>query len=195
MAVSLLSGVAAAQYAKKRKPDTGPRAVGLLKIDAKGRAELVPVVIRIDGKFYDAGAYKADPIPMALQPDTVYEGMKSGVSQGIFTTSGAARGLDGWFADGKWRTNTQIEAAKARAKAEAEKKAKKASEDPVNGGPPRLKRPGDTPPPGSAPSQPQPDAKKTAPPVPAGSTTPPQGSGSSASSGASSASSLDCIGE
>jgi hypothetical protein len=139
----LLYQAADAQFAKKRKPDTGPRAVGLLKIDAKGRAQLVPVVIRVDGKFYDAGAYKADPVPMALQPETVYEALKSGVSQGLFTTSGAAHALEGWFADGKWRSNAQIEAAKAKAKAEAEKKAQKASEDPINSGPPRLKRPGD----------------------------------------------------
>jgi len=141
----VFSQFANAQFAKKRKPDTGPRALGLLKIDAKGGAQLIPVVIRIDGRFYDAGAYKADPVPMALQPETVYEGMKSGVSQGLFTAAGAARGLDGWFADGKWRTNAQIEAAKAKAKAEAEKKAQKASEEAVNSGPPRLRRPGDTP--------------------------------------------------
>ena len=161
---------AAAQYAKKRKPDTGPRAVGLLKIDAKGRAQLIPVAIRIDGKFYDAGAYKADPVPMALQPETVYEGVKSGVSQGLFTTAGAARTPEGWFADGKWRTNAQIEANKARAKAEAEKKAQKASDEPVNGGPPRLRRPGDPPPPSSSKA---PDAQKTPPPNSAGSASSP----------------------
>jgi hypothetical protein len=155
---------AAAQYAKKRKPDTGPRAVGLLKVNAKGGAQLIAVAIRIDGKFYDAGAYKADPVPMALQPETVYEGVKSGVSQGIFTTTGAARGLDGWFADGKWRSNAQIEAAKAKAKAEAEKKAQKASEEPVNGGPPRLTRPGDKPAQSSSPAPPT--AKNTPPPAP-----------------------------
>lgn len=166
LACAFVAQFAAAQYAKKRKPDSGPRAVGLLKIDAKGRAELIAVVIRIDGKFYDAGAYKADPVPMALQPDTVYEGLKSGASQGIFTTSGAMRGLDGWFADGKWRTNAQIEAAKAKAKAESEKKAQKASQDPVNSGPPRLRRPGDAPPPSSS-TTPS-DANKT----PSSSTTP-----------------------
>jgi hypothetical protein len=174
-----------AQFAKKRKPDTGPRAVGLLKIAANGRAQLVPVVIRIDGRFYDAGAYKADPVPMALQPETVYEGLQSGVSQGLFTTSGAARGLDGWFADGKWRTNAQIEAAKAKAKAEAEKKAQKASEEPVNSGPPRLKRPGDTS--SQSPSSSQPDAKSPKTPAPAApaSTNPAPAAGSSASAASS----------
>ena len=177
--------LAAAQYAKKRKPDTGPRAVGLLKIDAKGRTQLIPVAIRIDGKFYDAGAYKADPVPMALQPETVYEGVKSGVSQGLFTTAGAARTPEGWFADGKWRTNAQIEANKARAKAEAEKKAQKASDEPVNGGPPRLRRPGDTPPSSSK----APDTQKTPPPNSAGSASPPAPAPSTSSTSSSSTSS------
>jgi hypothetical protein len=165
--------LAGAQYAKKRKPDTGPRAVGLLKIDAKGGAQLIPIVIRIDGKFYDAGAYKADPVPMALQPETVYEGVKSGVSQGLFTTAGAGHAPEGWFADGKWRSTAQIEAAKTKTKAENEKKAQKASEDPINSGPPRLRHPGDAPPPGS--SAAPPDARKTPPatPTPAGSANPP----------------------
>src|SRR5260370_7684912 len=65
--------LANAQFAKKRKPDTGPRAVGLLKIDAKDRAHLVPVVIRIHCKFYAAGAYKADPLPLPFQPHPVYQ--------------------------------------------------------------------------------------------------------------------------
>jgi hypothetical protein len=160
--------LADAQFAKQRKPDTGPRAVGLLKIDAKGRAQLASIVIMIDGKFYDAGAYKADPVPMALQRGTVYEGFQSGVSQGLFTTGGAASGLDGWHADGKWRTNAQIEAEKAKAKAEAEKKAIKASDEPINSGPPRLKRPADAP---KSSSTGSPDAQKTLPaPAPSGGT-------------------------
>jgi hypothetical protein len=173
---------AAAQYAKKRKPDTGPRAVGLLKIDSKGGAQLIPIVIRIDGKFYDAGAYKADPVPMALQPETVYEGVQSGVSQGLFTTAGAAHAPQGWFADGKWRTTAQMEAAKAKAKAESEKKAVKASEDPVNGGPPRLKRPGDAAPQTTSASQPAPKSQQVPAPSATGAASPAATAASASSS-------------
>jgi hypothetical protein len=190
LAGALVAQFAAAQFAKKSKPDTGPRAVGLLKIAGNGRAQLVPVVIRINGKFYDAGAYKADPVPMALQPETVYEALKSGVSQGLFTTAGAARTPEGWFADGKWRTHAQIEAAKAKAKAEAEKKAQKASEEPVNGGPPRLTRPGTTssqnPSSTSVPKTPEASA-----PAAAGSTSPTTAAGTSASSASSASSAKD----
>src|ERR1700682_3263379 len=78
-----------AQYAKRRQVSKGPRALGLLELAANGKAHLLPVTIMTDGKFYDAGAYKANPVPMALDPETVYEGLKSGVSQGLFTVSGA----------------------------------------------------------------------------------------------------------
>ena len=133
-----------AQYAKKRQISKGPRAVGLLELAENGKAHLVPVTIMVGGNFYDAGAYKADPVPMALQPQTVYEGLKSGVSQGLFTVSGALAGSDGWIADGKWRSSADLKADAERSKAEAAKKAYKAPEE--VGGPPKLRRapsPGD----------------------------------------------------
>jgi hypothetical protein len=191
LAGMLVAQFAAAQYAKKRKPDTGPRAVGLLKIDAKGGAQLIPVVIRIDGKFYDAGAYKADPVPMALQPGIVYEAMQAGVSQGLFTTAGAAQAPQGWFADGKWRTTAQLEAAKTKTKAESDKKAQKASEDPVNGGPPRLRRPGDAAPQTSSPSQPGTKSPQAPAPAAMGAASPAATSGPAASTAASASSSKE----
>lgn len=63
--------------------------MAILQFDGKGGATLVPVAILIDGKFYDASAYKADPAPMALEAGTVYEAEQSGDSQGLFTVSGA----------------------------------------------------------------------------------------------------------
>ena len=93
----------------------------------------------INGKFYDAGAYKADPVPMALQSGTVYESLKSGVSQGLFTVSGALPETTGWVGDGKWRSTAEIKADAERNKAEAAKKAYKAPDD--ISGPPKLRRP------------------------------------------------------
>jgi hypothetical protein len=99
-----------AQYSKKRQVSKGPRAVGVLELAGNGKAHLVPVTVMIDGKFYDAGAYKADPVPMALQSGTVYEALKSGVSQGLFTVSGAMSPDTGWIGDGKWRSTADIKA-------------------------------------------------------------------------------------
>lgn len=174
-----------AQFAKKRQVSKGPRALGLLELAANGKAHLLPVTIMIDGRFYDAGAYKADPVPMALQPGTVYEALKSGVSQGLFTVSGTMAESIGWIADGKWRGSADIKADAERRKAEAAKKAYKAPEE--VGGPPKLHRaPHSGEEASSVPSQPAPPASqpKTTPdpPSPNASKSPPStpGTGSTA---------------
>jgi hypothetical protein len=169
-----------AQYAKRRPVSKGPRALGLLELAANGKAHLLPITIMIDGKFYDAGAYKANPVPMALEPETVYEALKSGVSQGLFTVHGAINEKESWVADGRWRSTADIEADRARAKAESAKKAQKAPEE--AGGPPKLRRaqqPTDqtsptptqtAPPPNSAPSAPPKNPPSAADPGDAAST-------------------------
>jgi hypothetical protein len=93
----------------------------------------------IDGKFYDASVYKADPVPMALDAGTVYEGLKSGVSQGLFTVNNPIP-HNGWLGLGSWKSNEQIEAEKEKAKARAAKLAEKPAVDFKAGGPPRLSR-------------------------------------------------------
>jgi hypothetical protein len=75
---------------------------------------------------------------MAIDPETVYEALKSGVSQGLFTVSGAMNEKESWVADGKWRSTADLEADRARRKAESAKKAQKAPEE--AGGPPKLRR-------------------------------------------------------
>jgi hypothetical protein len=138
---AILSGLIFAQIAKRAPQSKGPRALGLVELAENGKAHLIAVTILIDGRFYDAGAYKADPVPMALKPEIVYEALKSGVPQGLFVVRGTMRGEDGWIADGKWRSTAQIEADKAKAKAESDKRAQKAPppEQQV-GAPPKLKR-------------------------------------------------------
>lgn len=153
------TGILFAQIARRRPSDKGPRALALVEVAKNGKAHLRPITIMIDGKFYDGGAYKADPIPMALQAETVYEAVKAGVPQGLFTVSGTLHEENGWVADGKWRSTAQIEADKARAKAEAEKKAQKApSPEQEIGGPPKLRRAPDTAPSSSSPPPTQPTA-------------------------------------
>jgi hypothetical protein len=90
-----------------RKKDAGPRAVGVLQMAANGKVSLVPIAILIEGKFWDAAAYKADPIPMALEPGTVYEGERTGSSLGLFTVNSALHSnavnlLSPWLGTGKW---------------------------------------------------------------------------------------------
>src|SRR5206468_2089617 len=84
-ALALMSGQTSPAQPTRREPAReGPRAVALLELPANGKARLIPITVMFDGKFYDAGSYKASPIPMALQQDTVYEAVRTGVSQGLF---------------------------------------------------------------------------------------------------------------
>jgi hypothetical protein len=124
---------------KKLKKGKEPRAVGILELDSKGQATLVPVAILIDGRFYDASAYKADPVPMALDSGTVYEAEESGESQGLFTINAARHGKSAaanpWVGTGSYLPKG----------AEAKKTTRKAEDVPlgINGGgdePPRLTR-------------------------------------------------------
>jgi hypothetical protein len=86
-----------------RKPTSkGPRALGLVQIKPNGKARLIPIAIIMDGKFFDAGAYKATPVPMALDFGIIYEGMRTGVSQGIFTITQPGQLNHNWIAEGTW---------------------------------------------------------------------------------------------
>ncbi|MGA8500923.1 MAG: hypothetical protein WB683_05200 [Candidatus Sulfotelmatobacter sp.] len=94
----------------KKKPVKGPRAVALLQLSSGGKATLIPIAILVDGKFYDASEYKADPVPMALDSGTVYEAEESGDSLGLFTVSGAlhskTRGAaQAWVGAGSYALN------------------------------------------------------------------------------------------
>jgi hypothetical protein len=142
----ILANLLPAQSSSRTKKITGPRALGLLEITPSGKVSLLPVVIMIDGEFYDASAYKAAPVPLALYTDTVYEGVKTGVSQGLFTVTMAQHGQDTWRGQGKWQSAADIAgaAAKKKASAAAAEKAK-AIRDNADG-PPVLRRAGAAPP-------------------------------------------------
>jgi hypothetical protein len=149
-----------AQLARKAKEAKGPRALGLVELSADGKARLIPIAIMVDGKFYDAGAYKASPVPLALWSETVYEAEKTGVSQGLFTVGEAIRaGSDNWFAEGKWRP------------AGSEPKKRHTAANPKlddDEGPPKLRRPESdrqptAPPSANTPPPAAPDDKKSSP--------------------------------
>ncbi|MGB0050445.1 MAG: hypothetical protein WBP70_23580, partial [Terriglobales bacterium] len=98
----LRAQVSIPQYGRKQV-DKGPRALGLVQLSPTGKkARFVPIAIMMDGKFYDAGAYKADPVPMALDFGIVYEGFRSGVSQGVFTITQPGELNHNWIAEGTW---------------------------------------------------------------------------------------------
>ena len=81
--------------------------MGLLQLAPSGKAHLIPITILYDGEFYDASAYKAAPVPMALESGTVYEAVRAGVSQGLFTVSSALRGNNTWTGEGTWKSTSR----------------------------------------------------------------------------------------
>ena len=135
------------------KKDKGPRALGLLRMTTNGHATLVPIAIMIDGQFQDASAYKASPVPMALDSGTVYEAERTGKSLGLFTVNGALHSdaenaAVPWLGTGSWLA----------AGSEPEKKELKAESTPRgldnDDAPPRLTRDKDENPSASKPASP-----------------------------------------
>jgi hypothetical protein len=125
---------------KPKKKVKGPRAIGVVQLNG-GKGTLIPIAILVEGRFYDASVYKADPVPMALESGTVYEVEQSGSSQGLFTISGALHSTTAgrphpWTGAGSYLPNGT----------EVKKSTRKAEDVPVgidatsNDEPPRLTR-------------------------------------------------------
>lgn len=199
--VSLLAAGAAAQEERpqitpgERKiggKEVGPRALALLQLGANGKSSLVPIAIMVNGKFWDAAAYKANPVPMALDSGTVYEVEKTGSSQGLFTVNAAlhsnsANVSNPWIGTGLWLP-AGSEGPKTGMKAEAVPVGLETTD-----GPPRLSKSTsatkETPPTSSAPAA-APSAGSSAPAsapssTPASTTGPPSAGSPSTGAGSS----------
>jgi hypothetical protein len=126
-------------------------------LSPKGKARLTPIAIMVDGKFYDAGSYKGKPVPMALDFGVVYEGFRTGVSQGIFTITQPGQLNHVWMAEGTWLP------AGAKPPETSKKYETPVIED--NDAPPRLHR-GTERPAASTSDKPAPTPTPQSPPVP-----------------------------
>jgi hypothetical protein len=83
-------------FSQTKKNSAGPRAVAVLEWTPQGM-RLIPISLLINDHYYDATLYRANPIPMALDQDTVYEVQKSGDPIGDFTVT-----LAGQLPNGAW---------------------------------------------------------------------------------------------
>jgi hypothetical protein len=171
-----------------RKKDAGPRALAILQMTASGKVTLVPVAILVNGKFWDASAYKANPVPMALETGTVYEGERTGSSVGLFTIGSALHSLAvntqvPWIGTGSWLAQGK----------DAPNKAMKAESVPVgidnSDEPPRLSKGGSSS--GSKPASDKPAGDKSGTTSGPSSSSSPSGSSSPSSSSSGSSSSGD----
>ncbi|MGA3318201.1 MAG: hypothetical protein ABSC64_17400 [Candidatus Korobacteraceae bacterium] len=133
------------QQAQKhdKKNKSGPRAIAVVEFLPGGGTRLVPIALWIDGHFYDASLYGANPEPMALQPETLYQALTCGEPAGWFTVT-TSRDVNGnWVAEGQWKPETPVEARLAQ-QAAKQPKPKTKGQDVLSDdqGPPVLRRPG-----------------------------------------------------
>src|SRR5437016_9413323 len=124
--------LAAPLFAQSPSPPpqkSGPHALRALAVVqfVNGKPlKLEPVIIFENGNFEDATLYQAGPLPMAIQPGTVYEVQREGVPLGLFTIQQPEQEKNDWYAKGSWITQSQIAAAEAAKAAQAKaKEAKK----------------------------------------------------------------------
>lgn len=103
---------AAGQYpghtqADQKKTAKALRAISVLEwIGAPGKpvaSRIVPVSVYVDGEYQDGGLYLAQPAPLTVQTDTLYELEKAGVPQGTFYIAGGEDVGGSWFGYGQWK--------------------------------------------------------------------------------------------
>ena len=127
------------------KKQKGPRALGVVAWSGNSETPdpatsvLDPVAIYVDGRFYDAALYQAQPEPLAVDSGVVYDVLQSGDSIGTFTLGGPREQEGAWYGIGRYEP-------KAAAVAQATKPASpsKSNAEPEDERP-RLRR--GTPPP------------------------------------------------
>ena len=122
-----------------KKAKHGPRAIAVLEFLPGGGARLVPVALWIDDRFYDASLYGANPAPMALEPETVYEATNYGESTGLFTVTTPEQVKGNWVAAGQWKPHRTLDDRLAKQAASKPKQAK--ADNPIDDRP-VLKRAG-----------------------------------------------------
>lgn len=107
----------------------GPRAIGVVEFLPGGGTRLVPIAIWIDDRFYDASLYAANPEPMAVQPQTVYQATDYGEPTGLFTVVTPREVNGSWVADGRWTPHLAMDEKLAQQAAQQPKKKAPANPD------------------------------------------------------------------
>ncbi len=92
-----------------KKAKRGPRAIAVVEFMPNGSMRLVPVALWIEGRYYDASLYGANPEPLAIEPETVYEALSLGEPTGTFTITTPQQVNGNWVADGNWQPHSAMD--------------------------------------------------------------------------------------
>lgn len=127
------------QTESKKPAKRGPRAIAVIEFLPKGGAQLVPIALWMDGHYYDASFYGANPAPMAIEPETLYQALSYGEPTGWFTVTKPKQVNGTWIADGQWKPQQGSLDTKIAQQA-AKQPKKKVSPINDDSGPPVLRR-------------------------------------------------------
>ncbi|PYY06158.1 MAG: hypothetical protein DMG64_01685 [Acidobacteria bacterium] len=102
----------------QRKKNSGPRALAVVTWNGdsstpeSSTSVLTPVAILVEGRFYDAELYQAQPEPLAVDAGVIYDILKNGDPVGTFTVGGARQDKGIWYGlghfDAKKEKQTQV---------------------------------------------------------------------------------------
>ena len=104
-----------AQYPGRIKPDEQkkpdePRAVSILEwVGDPGKpvaSRIVPLSVFVNGEYQDGGLFMAQPAPLTVENDTLYELQLAGIPKGTFYVAGGEEVGGAWFGYGKWKPLT-----------------------------------------------------------------------------------------
>ncbi len=108
----MLAQLALAQYpghikADDQKKPNEPRAVSILEwVGDPGKpvaSRIVPLSVFVNGAYQDGGLYLAQPAPLTVENDTLYELEQAGIPKGTFYVAGGQEVGGAWFGYGKWK--------------------------------------------------------------------------------------------
>jgi len=94
---------------EQKKPDE-PRAVSILEwVGDPGKpvaSRIVPLSVFVNGQYQDGGLFMAQPAPLTVENDTLYELQLAGIPKGTFYVAGGQEVDGAWFGYGKWKPLT-----------------------------------------------------------------------------------------
>jgi len=104
----------------QRKKNAGPRALAVVTwngesvIPEPGTTVLTPVAILVEGRFYDAELYQAQPEPLAVDAGVIYDVFKNGDPIGTFNVGGTRQDKGVWYGLGRFDAKKEKPAQAAK---------------------------------------------------------------------------------
>lgn len=139
----------------QQKKQSGPRAIAAVAWNGDGAkpnpytSVLTPIAILVEGRYYDANLYQAQPQPLAVDAGVVYDVLKNGEQIGTFTLGGAREKDSAWYGTGvfdpKGAMTVQMAKSGAASTRSGETASKSGTTSSAEDDRPRLRR--GTPPP------------------------------------------------